>query len=204
METGRSYNLSSDEEKINISIVPHRFAINPGRDTIRKVLRRDRYYIHVYQTRVDAERRTLRSKSIARELKKRFEGMYWPRDIDNQTQKRETHDNRIRTNMRGTPKMGNMQRTKWSAGVGRCQRVLVTKNNTWGSREVGIKNIKPRWNKQNTQRNNRRETDYSRSIRRNRDATRNEKSDAKLDKISNQLQKVTQLLERMVQRRNTL
>ena len=171
---------------------------------LRKVLRGDRYYIHVYQTRVGDERRTLRSKSIARELMRRFEGMYWPREIDKQPRKRDIHDSRIRTNIRGTPQMRNTNRTKWSDGVGRGQRVQVNKNKTWGSREVGLNNRKTRWKTQNTHRNNWRENDYSRSLRRNRGTTRQEKSDAKLDEIANLLQKVSLLLERMVQGRNTL
>ena len=64
------------------TIVPHRFAINPSRCSIRQKMRTDRYYIHVYQTRVGPERRTLRSRAIARELRRRFGNLYWPRDID--------------------------------------------------------------------------------------------------------------------------
>ena len=67
---------------MNRTIVQHRFATNPSRDTHRKILRIDRFYIHVYQTKIGPERRTLKSKEIARELARRFGRMYWPRDID--------------------------------------------------------------------------------------------------------------------------
>ena len=64
------------------TIVPHRVATNPSRCSIRQKMRTDRYYIHVYQTRVGPERRTLRSRAIARELRRRFGNLYWPTDID--------------------------------------------------------------------------------------------------------------------------
>ena len=58
------------------TIVRHRFALNPFKNTPRRRLRTDRYYVHVYQTRIGPERRTLRSRSIARELKRRFPSMW--------------------------------------------------------------------------------------------------------------------------------
>ena len=90
------------------TIVPHRFALNPTKETPRKTLRRDRFYIHVYQTRIGYERRTLRSKGISRELSRRFGKMYWPREMDKQwgehkpkeTRRRVTEPERSKT--RGT------------------------------------------------------------------------------------------------------
>ena len=83
-------------ENLNRTIVQHRFAINPRRDTPRKMMRKDRYYIHVYQTRIGSERRTLRSKGIARELKRRFSELYWPREMDKEDGVRRT----VHTNLR--------------------------------------------------------------------------------------------------------
>ena len=47
-------------------LVRHRFAILPKTGCIRKRLRTDRYYIHVYQTKIGKERKTPRSKKIAK------------------------------------------------------------------------------------------------------------------------------------------
>ena len=75
-------------EEINRTIVPHRFAINPNRETLRRKLRTDRYYMHIYQTRIGPERRTLRSKAIARELSRKFGKIYWPRKMDMQNEQK--------------------------------------------------------------------------------------------------------------------
>ena len=45
-------------------------------------LRKDRYSIHVYQTKTGPSRRALRSKKMAQELKRRLGNIYWPRAID--------------------------------------------------------------------------------------------------------------------------
>ena len=76
------------------TILAHRFALNPTCKTPRKILRKDRYYIHVYQTKIGSERRTLRSKVIARELWRRFGRMYWPRQMDKWWGEPRTIDNR--------------------------------------------------------------------------------------------------------------
>ena len=65
-------------------IVRHRFAINLSYKVPRTKLRTDRYYIHVYQTKIGSERRTLRSKEMVRELQRKFKTTYWPRRVDTQ------------------------------------------------------------------------------------------------------------------------
>ena len=69
-------------ERLNRPIVPHRFAINLGQQSRSSGLRTDRYYIHVYQTKIGPERRTLRSKEIAQEINRRWRKVYFPRPID--------------------------------------------------------------------------------------------------------------------------
>ena len=70
-------------------IVRHRFAINLSYKVPRTKLKTDRYYIHVYQTKIGPERRTLRSREMVQEMKKRFRGVYWPRLVDTQGRQRE-------------------------------------------------------------------------------------------------------------------
>ena len=130
--------------------------------------------------------------------------MYWLREMDNQLQKRETHENRLRKNIGGSPKMWSMNRIKKNNQGGRGQKVQATNNNTWESREARWNNRRTRRNTQVAQRDNRQEPDYSRRIRINRGMIGNEKSYAKLEKNPIQLQKVSQLLERMIQERNVL
>ena len=65
-------------------LVRHRFAINLTETVARTKLRTDRYYIHVYQTKIGPDRRTLRSKEMVRELQRRFKTTYWPREVDTQ------------------------------------------------------------------------------------------------------------------------
>ena len=80
-------------DKASRPVVPHRFAINLGHQNklSRQNLRKDRYYIHVYQTKIGSERRTLRSKEIAHEIGRRWRKEYLPRPIDNSRVKQETH-----------------------------------------------------------------------------------------------------------------
>ena len=80
-------------EKISRAVVPHRFAINLWlqNQLTRQKLRTDRYYIHVYQTKIGIERRTLRSKEIAHELGRRWKKEYLPRPTDISRVKHETH-----------------------------------------------------------------------------------------------------------------
>ena len=66
------------------TIKRHRFAMVPPDDyqSCFNPLRTDRFYIHVYQTRLDLQQdgvRTLKSKEIARELFERWPKEYFPR-----------------------------------------------------------------------------------------------------------------------------
>ena len=66
---------------------PHRFSMKPlqGSQIDWSVFREDRYYIHVYQTKIERGRkdlRTLHSKTIAQYLSQNWHSQYWPRVID--------------------------------------------------------------------------------------------------------------------------
>ena len=63
-------------------VVRHRFAMLPPQGTYRRRLRTDRYYIHVYQTKVGDERKTLQSRKMAQELGRRYRKYYYPREVD--------------------------------------------------------------------------------------------------------------------------
>ena len=80
-----------NSERDSRPIVRHRFAINLSYTVPRTKLRTDRYYIHVYQTKIGPERRTLRSKEMVQELQRKFKTTYWPRIVD--TQGRRHHRN---------------------------------------------------------------------------------------------------------------
>ena len=58
------------------------------------MLRMDRFYIHVYQTKIGPDRRKLRSKEIARELGRRFGRFYWPRDAEKKESERRNAEQR--------------------------------------------------------------------------------------------------------------
>ena len=77
-------------------IVPHRFAINLGQQYQQPKLGTDRYYIHVYQTKIGSRRETLRSKEIAREISKRWREVYLPRSIDPQKARSDNESRRER------------------------------------------------------------------------------------------------------------
>ena len=66
---------------------PHRFAMRtPNASSIdRKVFKPNKYYIHVYQTKIERawkDLRTLHSRSIALHLNKHWGDRYWPRSVD--------------------------------------------------------------------------------------------------------------------------
>ena len=66
------------------ALMRHRFAIIPKNGKSRKCLRTDRYYVHVYQSKIGPKRRTLWSREIVQTLKRRFGHSYWPREVDKQ------------------------------------------------------------------------------------------------------------------------
>ena len=76
------YQPTSD--RVTRPIVPHRFAINLTYSIPRSQLRTDRFYIHIYQTKIGSDRRTLRSREMVQEMKKQFKKVYWPRPVDTQ------------------------------------------------------------------------------------------------------------------------
>ena len=105
-------------ERTRRPIVPHRFAINLGQQYQQPGLRTDRYYIHVYQTKIGRDRKTLRSKEIAREINKRWRKVYLPRLIDTQSagsDKYEARRERPRRALEQDPSInrrGNPERTR--------------------------------------------------------------------------------------------
>ena len=66
---------------------PHRFAMIPptGHEINWSVFRPDKYYVHVYQTKIERswnDLRTLHSRSIAKQLNENWGQQYWPRSVD--------------------------------------------------------------------------------------------------------------------------
>ena len=65
----------------------HRFAVLPqdGRVCDFTIIKADKYYVHVYQTKIEFDKfdlRSLNSRKIARNLKSRCGSYYFPRAID--------------------------------------------------------------------------------------------------------------------------
>ena len=86
-----------NSERDSRPIVRHRFAINLSYTVPRTKLRTDRYYIHVYQTKVGPRRKTLRSKEMVQDLLRNFKTTYWPRPVDTQGRRNDkTTDGRRR------------------------------------------------------------------------------------------------------------
>ena len=69
------------------TIVPHRFAINLPQAVAKARIKTDRYYIHVYQTKIGTQRWTLRSKEMVQEMQSMFKKVYYPRDVDTQSRR---------------------------------------------------------------------------------------------------------------------
>ena len=82
------YKPTSD--RVTRPIVPHRFAINLTYTVPRSQLKTDRYYMHIYQTKIGPDRRTLRSREMVQEMKRRFKKLYWPRPVDTHGRRAET------------------------------------------------------------------------------------------------------------------
>ena len=66
---------------------PHRFSMKPlqGSKIDWSVFKQDKYYIHVYQTKIDRgcrDLRTVHSKTIAQNLSQNWPAQYWPRLVD--------------------------------------------------------------------------------------------------------------------------
>ena len=66
---------------------PHRFSMKPlqGSKIDWSVFKQDKYYIHVYQTKIDRgcrDLRTVHSKTIAQNLSQKWPAQYWPRLVD--------------------------------------------------------------------------------------------------------------------------
>ena len=66
---------------------PHRFSMKPLQSSQIDwtVFKQDKYYIHVYQTKIDRgwqDLRTVQSKTIAQYLRHNWPNQYWPRLVD--------------------------------------------------------------------------------------------------------------------------
>ena len=75
------------------TVVRHRFAMLPPKGTYRRRLKTDRYYIHVYQTKIGDQRKTLQSRKMAQELRRRYREYYYPREVDKYKQERGWREN---------------------------------------------------------------------------------------------------------------
>ena len=166
--------------------------------------------MHVYQTKIGPERRTLRSKAIARELSRRFRGIYWPRQIDIQNVTGKTAEVRKRNQWNVQQREKN-ERTRTEI----INRPRWNKNNRAGRRpkenySAGLTQRKEKGNlheeksgpgqyRRNRQRewrgNNR---SHRRTERRNTKPIEAENGGKKLHEISCQLQRLTNLLEGLV------
>ena len=78
------YNWDKDYNHI---LRRHRFAVLPAEATVSdfQQIRYDRYYLHVYQTKIEGPNhsyRALQSKEIARGLLETWRRSYYPRNID--------------------------------------------------------------------------------------------------------------------------
>ena len=79
------YNWNRNYEHI---LQRHRFAMLPSeKNTCNfSVIRPEKWYVHVYQTKIEIQQnilRTLSSRKMARYLSNnRWDGTYWPRNID--------------------------------------------------------------------------------------------------------------------------
>ena len=94
-------------------IVRHRFAINLSYKVPRTKLRTDRYYIHVYQTKVGPERKTLRSKEMVREMQRRFKSHCWSRPVDTHGTRNERNTNGSRKPIRARDQHVNEDRRRY-------------------------------------------------------------------------------------------
>ena len=195
------YNPARD--RTNRTIVPHRFAMKPPQDTRRGRLRTDRYYIHVYQTKIGTSRRTLRSKGIASELARRYGDAYMPREVDIQrsptrwdrkrkvtrreevTKKGSTRRDKRREDMR-PQKWDTIREKHWERNEGRRRRPVQ-----WDNLK-GISNKKP----------GREERRRHISTRRERRGRENgaEIGTTDIQKLGEKLEKLTETLEKVVQK----
>ena len=196
------YNPSRDRN--TRTIVPHRFAIKPRQDTARCRLRTDRYYIHVYQTKIGPSKRTLSSKGIAEELKRRFGGLYMPREIDAQNRTTRWDRSRRETGYKEAPRKGGTWReTGWKNK--RIQRKDKRK-------EMGGEDEDRRWRPGSQRKNlngriNRRGEDwedqrgYTNSWREHSRGDEGiEMGKIEFHKLGEKLEKLTKTLEKLVQK----
>ena len=94
-------------------IVPHRFAINLTNTAQRAKLRTDRYYMHVYQTKIGPDRRSLKSREMVQEMQWRFKELYWSRLVDTQSRRVVTRINERRPKRAGDrQKSYELQKTR--------------------------------------------------------------------------------------------
>ena len=190
------------------TIVPHRFAINPTGEIPRKILRKDRYYIHVYQTKIGPERRTMRSKGIARELWRRFGKLYWPREMDKNWEGRRTRITEARVNGRETWRRREANRTTGRESNWKKRIEKVELNTRWKRCNGRVKEDRDTGPRKNRQWENRwyqqREGRRGRAKEEQRtnkiEQIREKKIERReLQDISNQLERLTNVMERTMQ-----
>ena len=165
-------------------------------------MRRDRYYIHVYQTRIGPERRTLRSKGIARELTKRFGELYWPRDMDKQEGVRGNaeanrriidRDTRRKTSEVNRPNGRRSNVGGYAPGDGKERIKPMNRREEQGTGRT--------WELRHTKQRNHWKQDVSQQNRWARSDWRprqNEKGGQNLEDLTNQLKRLTNILDGLV------
>ena len=186
------------------TIVPHRFAIKPKQNIMTGRLRTDRYYIHVYQTKIGTSRRTLSSKGIARELNRRFREVYMPRKIDIQNSPRRGDRQRRDTGNRNVArKEGTWRENSWREM--RTKKKKDSKRQMLGKGENGRRKSpvqRKNWERR-TQWNPRGVIQRDRVNRRGEHRWREEGAEigqTDLHNLGEKLDKITRTLEKLVQR----
>ena len=195
------YNPSRDRQ--SRTIVPHRFAIKPIQDTKRCRLRTDRYYIHVYQTKIGPSRRTLSSKGIAEELRSRFGGVYMPREIDNQNSSKRGGKRWRKIGEAEPPKIRDTERGMW-----RRNERIKTKDTRWvrgredEDRKRGLRPQRKDFRGRiycNLRGNNQRRSTNRRREHTWRGTAAVEMCRTDFNKLEEKLEKLTKTLEKLVQ-----
>ena len=163
------------------------------------MLRKDRYYMHVYQTKIGSERRTLRSKVIARELWRRFGRMYLPREMDKWWGERRTIENRCKAKEQEERQGGDTRNPQVCDGNRRVLRqrgaaTICLKNDTSRKNE-GIN--REGWKQRNQWRQSASE---QQGKNRKIDFSDKENGGGKLIDIIIQLQKLTNIMGGIVKR----
>ena len=138
------------DRKYKHILKPHRLAVlpKPGVECNFRALRPDRFYVHVYQTKIEFKRynlRTLKSRIIAKELAKRWAKSYLPRSIDTDEKRLSSPSNR--TELQKRVKYGTLRKSVKLGTLSDRERnpKMISRNSRakQPQRENGFKNRSP-------------------------------------------------------------